>query len=150
MEMVGATAGETGERGRHENIYYFSTIRMCVVFLSSEFWCGRLPSSNSPEKCSLISSALAATQGQGSVDNQSILQLVNCPGCCLWARRVLSTSAGKDKSSLCLLSLLPTSPSAPAYSFAGVLSMNVQAVFMAQRVDCSYFTTPMWLPMSSL
>lgn len=52
----------------------------------------------SPEKCSLISSQLAATQGWGSIDNQSLWQLVNCPGCWLGAPGALSTSAGKDKS----------------------------------------------------
>lgn len=69
--------------------------------------CGSLLLSFSPEKCSLISSQLAATQGQGSIDNQSIWQLVNCPGCWLGAPGALSTSAGKDKSAL--LSPVPAS-----------------------------------------
>lgn len=54
----------------------------------------------SQEKCALIRSHLAATQGQGFIDNQSLWQVVNCPGCTLGALGALSTCAGRDKSSL--------------------------------------------------
>lgn len=82
------------------------------VFSRGRMGCAWLPLSVSPEKCSLISSQLAATQGQRSIDNQSILQLVNCPGCWLGALGALSTSAGRDNSSSpppLLLFLLPFS-----------------------------------------
>lgn len=51
------------------------------MFSQDGIGCAWLPLGVPPEKCSLISSALAAMQGQGSIDNQSFLQLVNCPGC---------------------------------------------------------------------
>ena len=70
------------------------------VFSREWIGCARLLLSVSPEKCSLISSELAAMLAQGSIDNQSILQLVNCPGCWLGALGACSTSAGRDKSSL--------------------------------------------------
>lgn len=104
--------------------------------------CAWLLLSVSLEKCSLISSELAARQGQGSIDNQSILQLVNCPGSWLGASGALSTSAGRDKSSLCLF--FPSS--CFSFSFFSRVSdplheCKTELAFTAQWGDCSYFTT---------
>lgn len=95
------------------------------VFSRGRMGCAWLPLSVSPEKCSLISSQLAATQGQRSIDNQSILQLVNCPGCWLGALGALSTSAGRDNSSF---SPPPSSSCFPSASSGGfrILCMNMK------------------------
>lgn len=110
------------------------------VFSRGRMGCAWLPLSVSPEKCSLISSQLAATQGQRSIDNQSILQLVNCPGCWLGALGALSTSAGRDNSS----SPPPPLPASLQLLLEGFGSSawiwNRVSVHGERGGDCSYFT----------